>query len=173
VDFIGLAFDVFLSQSEDLTRGEISIFFSALATALYKSPSPKADSSVMVKALEVCLFLWYGMPAQHTADQLTDIQQALNALYTYTRARPPSRTLVDPLAAFVTTLSLDPSDTAGAVTAAREAAEATSLLDAKVGRAAYVNREDLREHQVPDAGAWGVNTLIEGVWSVLGQAPRE
>lgn len=93
-------------------------------------------------------------------------QLALNTLYTYTRARPPSRTLIDPLSSFILTFASSPSSPSSlitAITAAREAAEATKDLDAKAGRAAYVDQERLREEKVADAGAWGVSKLLEGV----------
>jgi dihydroxyacetone kinase len=108
-------------------------------------------------------------------------QHALNQLYRYTRARPPSRTLVDPLASFVGTLAYDPADLDKAFEAAKEAAEATQFLDAKIGRAAYVGEDRVKEAEVPEcvrrrcgmwrradegehsAGAWGVHRLLEGV----------
>lgn len=96
-------------------------------------------------------------------------QLALNTLYNYTRARPPSRTLVDPLSSFILTFSATPSDgLTHAFKAAHEAAEATRDLDAKAGRAAYVDQEKIREAAVPDAGAWGVWTLLQGIQKVIG-----
>jgi len=97
-------------------------------------------------------------------------QLALNTLYQYTRARPPSRTLVDPLSSFILTLSSassDPKTLSQAFKAAKEAAEATRDLDAKAGRAAYVDQDKIRDAAVPDAGAWGVWKLLEGVQKVL------
>lgn len=88
-------------------------------------------------------------------------------LYNYTLARPPSRTLIDPLAAFIITFASDPTDFESAFLAAREAAESTRALVATAGRAAYVDQESLREKNVPDAGAWGVLMLLEGVREVL------
>ncbi|KAI5120375.1 hypothetical protein M0805_006897 [Coniferiporia weirii] len=84
---------------------------------------------------------------------------ALGRLYTYTRARPPSRTLVNPLAAFVQ--SLASHGFAGAVKAAADAAEATKDLDAKAGRSAYVESALLKKERVPDPGAWGVKVILE------------
>lgn len=91
-------------------------------------------------------------------------------MYQYTRARPPSRTLIDPLSSFILTLSSSPSDPKtllSAFDAAKEAAEATRDLDAKAGRAAYVDQDKIREAAVPDAGAWGVWKLLEGVKETL------
>ena len=96
-------------------------------------------------------------------------QLALNNLYEYTLARPPSRTLVDPLSTFILTLALSPSSTSlrDAFKSAKEAALATVDLEAKVGRAAYVDAEALREARVPDAGAWGVWCILEAVQKEL------
>ena len=96
-------------------------------------------------------------------------QLALNNLYEYTLARPPSRTLIDPLSTFILTLSLSPSPTSlhDAFVSAKEAALATIDLEAKVGRAAYVDAESLREAKVPDAGAWGVWCILEAVQKKL------
>ncbi|BGP12610.1 hypothetical protein JCM10213v2_000527 [Rhodosporidiobolus nylandii] len=94
------------------------------------------------------------------------LELALNTLYRYTRARPPSRTLIDPLSSFILTYSADPTSPgalANAIAAAKEAAEATRDLEAKAGRAAYVNQESIKQASVPDAGAWGVWKLLEGV----------
>jgi len=85
---------------------------------------------------------------------------ALAKLYIYTRARPPSRTLVDPLSAFVKAI---PRDFKGAVAAAREVAEATRDMDAKVGRSAYVDADMLRRERIPDPGAWGVKVILESI----------
>ncbi|GAA5857116.1 hypothetical protein JCM8547_007968 [Rhodosporidiobolus lusitaniae] len=94
------------------------------------------------------------------------LELALNTLYRYTRARPPSRTLIDPLSSFILTFSSSPSSPSAlthAIAAAKEAAEATRDLEAKAGRAAYVDQEEMRKQRVPDAGAWGVWKLLEGV----------
>src|SRR6267154_6109946 len=110
-----------------------SIFFSALAQALIAS-----SASVV---------------AVH--DWSRAVSAARERLYTYTRARPPSRTLIDPLAAFVDAFSANPSDLRAAVKKAAEAAEATRDIEARVGRSAYVDAERLKQERVPDPGAWG------------------
>ena len=90
------------------------------------------------------------------------LSSALAKLYTYTRARPPSRTLVDPLAAFVEALEGSKGeDFAGAARAAADAALGTRDLEAKAGRSAYVEGDRLREERVPDPGAWGVKVVLE------------
>ncbi|KAK4058105.1 hypothetical protein OIO90_000844 [Microbotryomycetes sp. JL221] len=129
--------------------GLYSIFMSALAkgllTAADENKQDKATAEVWARALEL----------------------ALNTLYQYTRARPPSRTLVDPLAAFVITFGSDPQNFNNAFDAAKEATEATKDLEAKAGRAAYVDKDVVKDAAVPDAGAVGVLKLLEGVKSVL------
>jgi dihydroxyacetone kinase len=118
-----------------------SIYLSALAASLSSSPSTSATAEVWAHAASA----------------------ALEKLYTYTRARPPSRTLVDPLATFVSALMAAPSDISSAVKVAGEAAEKTQELEAKAGRAAYVEGERLKEERVPDPGAWGVKVILEAL----------
>ena len=121
--------------------GISSIFFSALAQALSSSPATTLTPEVWSTALT----------------------SALQRLYTYTRARPPSRTLVDPLQAFIDALASSPNDFAAAVKAAGEAAQKTSELVAKAGRSAYVEGDRLKQEKIPDPGAWGVKAILEGL----------
>lgn len=95
------------------------------------------------------------------------LELMLNSLYGYTLARPPSRTLIDPLAAFILTLAYATTSLAEAFAAAEDAARATVNLEARIGRAAYVDQEALKEQMVPDAGAWGMYKLLDGIQSVL------
>lgn len=119
-----------------------SIFFSALAQGL-ATTSPGRQGPILesgwVEALEM----------------------ALQKLYTYTKARPPSRTLIDPLAAFIKGL---PSGFEKAVVAAQHAAEATKDLDAKVGRSAYVDSKRLVEDRVTDPGGEFSPSSHSGSW---------
>ncbi|KAJ7508370.1 dihydroxyacetone kinase [Mycena galericulata] len=117
-----------------------SIFFSALAQGIQTSAAGKST---------VTPELWG-----------TALSAALGKLYTYTRARPPSRTLVDPLAAFVAAY---PEGFASAVKAAAAAAEHTKDVDAKAGRSAYVDAAVLSREKVADPGAWGVKTILEAL----------
>ena len=120
-----------------------SIFFSSLAQGLHEACSPDnnlADRAVWSNALS----------------------NALTRLYTYTHARPPSRTLVDPLDAFISTLQQDGASYQDAVQKAGEAAEATKHLAAKVGRAAYVEAEKFKG--VADPGAKGVQVVLEALF---------
>ena len=88
---------------------------------------------------------------------------ARDKLYTYTRARPPSRTLVDPLAAFIETYKDTQGNYFASVKAAAEAAEATTDVDAKAGRSAYVENARLKMERIPDPGAWGVKIILENL----------
>ncbi|KAL0065157.1 hypothetical protein AAF712_007827 [Marasmius tenuissimus] len=142
-DVTGSVIAVSQVAEEDMggTSGALySIFFSALAQGLSAaSSSGTATPQVWSDALRA----------------------ALDKLYTYTRARPPSRTLVDPLAAFVETFS--PSSLAQAVEAAASAANKTQDIEAKAGRSVYVEGDRLKEQKVPDPGAWGVKTILENL----------
>lgn len=89
------------------------------------------------------------------------LTSALAKLYTYTRARPPSRTLIDPLSAFIESLAKNSaSDFAAAVGDAGSAAEGTKYIEAKAGRSAYVEGDRLKEHKIADPGAWGVKVIL-------------
>lgn len=117
-----------------------SIFFSALAQGLQAQDREVVDHQVWANALV----------------------SALSKLYTYTLARPPSRTLVDPLAAFVESLGHG-SDFRAAVKSAVEAADATKDVEAKAGRSAYLEGERLKQQKVPDPGAWGVKIILSSL----------
>ncbi|KAI9440685.1 dihydroxyacetone kinase 1 [Lactarius indigo] len=116
-----------------------SIFFSALAQALSSSGTGVATAKDWSRA----------------------VSAAREQLYTYTRARPPSRTLVDPLAAFADAFSAGPSDLGYAVRKAADAADATRDAEARVGRSAYLEGGLLKRERVPDPGAWGVKVLLK------------
>ncbi|ORX36613.1 putative dihydroxyacetone kinase 1 [Kockovaella imperatae] len=94
-------------------------------------------------------------------------QEALSILYKYTRARPPSRTLVDPLQAFIQ--ALPELGLSKAADKAHTAADKTRELVAKAGRGAYVNQEDLKKRDVPDPGAWGVWRIVDGLRGYQGK----
>lgn len=92
------------------------------------------------------------------------LKLTLDNLYTYTRARPPSRTLVDPLSAFIRTFSLgDGQNLRDAASAASRAAEETKNLEAKAGRSAYIEGDKLKREQIPDPGAWGIKIILENI----------
>ncbi|QLG70989.1 hypothetical protein HG535_0B00260 [Zygotorulaspora mrakii] len=98
-------------------------------------------------------------------------QSALEALYKYTRARPGYRTLIDALQPFVETLNAGKGPRA-AVEAAQQGAEKTRKMDALVGRASYVAKEELRkldsEGGLPDPGAVGLAALLDGLVTAAG-----
>jgi triose/dihydroxyacetone kinase / FAD-AMP lyase (cyclizing) len=119
------------------------IFFSALAQGLQASASKSGNVTPQV---------W-----GHA------LKSALTKLYTYTHARPPSRTLVDPLSAFVETFLGSGYNFSSANKAAGDAAVATKDLEATAGRSAYVEGDRLTKEQVPDPGAWGVKTILENL----------
>ncbi|KAG0145906.1 hypothetical protein CROQUDRAFT_658166 [Cronartium quercuum f. sp. fusiforme G11] len=126
--------------------GLYSIFFNALAVGIRSNFHHTGGKSII--------------DANSWAKGL---DHALSTLYKYTRARSPSRTLIDPLTAFILTLTLTPTDFKSAVEAAKGSAEATAYLDAKAGRAAYVDRGKVKDSEVPDAGAWGVWKILEAI----------
>ena len=95
------------------------------------------------------------------------LSHALSSLCNYTNARPPSRTLMDPLFAFTETLASS-QNLRQAVQAANNATEETKNIQAKAGRAAYVAQDQLRDARVPDPGAYGVTKILEGIQSVVG-----
>ncbi|TEB29146.1 dihydroxyacetone kinase 1 [Coprinellus micaceus] len=120
-----------------------SIFFSALAQGFQSQSIP--DGSVVTPGHWVVA-----------------LSSALDKLYGYTRARRPSRTLVDPLSAFVEAAKQsEGEDLARAVALATEAAEETKNLVAKAGRSAYVSSDHLQKEHVADPGAWGVKVILE------------
>jgi len=119
-----------------------SIFFSALgqglADATKASPGGAVTSQVWTQA------------ASH----------ALETLYGYTRARPPSRTLIDPLDAFVT--SLKAGDGLGrAVERGSAATDQTAQIAAKAGRSAYIENKHLEG--ISDPGAVGVKLILQAL----------
>ncbi|KAJ6617440.1 dihydroxyacetone kinase [Mycena sp. CBHHK59/15] len=118
-----------------------SIFFSALAQGL-QAAAGKSTATAMSE-------LWGAA-----------LTTALAKLYTYTRARPPSRTLVDPLAAFVGGYA---QGFGAAVAEAAAAADGTKDVDATAGRSAYVDSAVLSRERVADPGAWGVKTILEAL----------
>lgn len=94
------------------------------------------------------------------------LSHALSNLCNYTNARPPSRTLMDPLFAFTETLAAS-QDLNKSIQAADAATEHTKTIQAKAGRAAYVGQDQLKEANVPDPGAFGVTKILEGILSVV------
>jgi dihydroxyacetone kinase len=157
-----------------------SIFLAALAAALGASSASMARGASASDSISTSASVSTSTSEEQIAVQMWAQagQTALQKLYTYTRARPPSRTLVDPLAAFLDALGSVTEEggnsdngkvdnrvkIAAAVRKAGEAAEKTRELEAKAGRAAYVEEGRLKEDGgMPDPGAWGVKVLLEGL----------
>lgn len=110
-----------IEKEGDGTSGALyNIFTNALAAGVTASATAqKSDKATAA--------VWAGA-----------FDYALDALYQYTAARRPSRTLVDPLDAFVKSFSASKgADLTSAVKEAVKAAEETKDLVAKAGRAAY------------------------------------
>ncbi|KAJ3538802.1 hypothetical protein NMY22_g5013 [Coprinellus aureogranulatus] len=122
-----------------------SIFFSALAQGFQSQPIPPGSVA-------------------SGAQWVQSLSSALDKLYSYTRARRPSRTLIDPLSAFIEAMQNSGDEGwAKAVAAAAQAAEETRDLAAKAGRSAYVASDYLQKERVADPGAWGVKTILEAL----------
>ncbi|KAG8768218.1 Dihydroxyacetone kinase 2 [Ceratobasidium sp. 428] len=131
-----------LSDSMGGTSGALySIYLSALAQGLQNTSAEPAR-----------------------AEYASAASFALDRLYTYTRARPPSRTLIDPLEAFVKSLGDESVGLERAFEAAHLAAENTKNLPARAGRAAYVEAETVKG--ICDPGAWGVRCLLQGLLNI-------
>jgi len=86
----------------------------------------------------------------------------MDRIYTYTRARRPSRTLVDPLSAFIESF-VSGENLVEAVGAAATATEQTKDVEAKAGRSAYLESESLKKEKLADPGAWGVKLILEAL----------
>ncbi|KAG8160754.1 hypothetical protein KVR01_009018 [Diaporthe batatas] len=129
------------------TSGAIyAIFLNAVSTALENFAGP-ANRPPYSRVL---------------ADALA---QGLGELCTYTSAKQGSRTIMDALIPFVKTLHQNPHDLRAAISAARTGAEGTRRMEAKLGRASYVTKEqfDSLKDGVPDPGAIGVVSVLEGI----------
>lgn len=86
-----------------------------------------------------------------------------DGLFKYTKARRGGRTMVDTLQPFCDTLS-ETLDLCKALDAAKNGCKQTRKLQAKFGRASYVDAKDLRisEGGIPDPGAVALLAILEG-----------
>jgi dihydroxyacetone kinase len=137
------------------TSGAIyAIFFNAVSNSLGKSAARAGSSQQDVT---------------HSILVAEALQQGLSELCRYTSARVGSRTIMDALIPFVETLHEKPGDLRAAVAAASAGAEKTRRMEAKLGRASYVAKEQLslEEDGIPDPGALGVVSVLEGVMAGL------
>lgn len=131
----------------------LAIFFTSLSTSVPSVPSQP----------------WHTAPSQ-----------ALSSLSAHTPAKPGDRTLVDALKPFCDHLVVGGDDGVSArsmnvaVKNARDGAESTRGMKAKLGRAAYVGdggngdasatKAGSEDGLPPDPGAWGVAAVLEGLW---------
>lgn len=147
--------------------GLYSIFMSSLAVSLKTAAAKSSEKSLSVKVL---------------ADSL---QNALESLFKYTRARTGDKTLIDALEPFIESL-LKNNDLKAARSASIRHAKGTKKLDAKFGRASYVSKDEFKnfhtkstggsggddadnlevddddESGIPDPGAIGLAALFDG-----------
>lgn len=122
--------------------GLYSIFISGLSTGIIEEcPNDKpVDAKSFAKAL----------------------QTATETLFKYTRARPGDSTMIDALQPFVDEFAKS-LDFHAAFLKAEEGADSTATLEAKFGRASYVEDTDA----IPDPGAVGLVEFLKGVDSVF------
>lgn len=86
-----------------------------------------------------------------------------DGLFKYTKARVGGRTLVDTLQPFVDKLYENP-DLDAAYDAAKAGCENTKKLQAKFGRASYVDEDQFKDEDgaIPDPGAVGLLAIMKG-----------
>ena len=89
------------------------------------------------------------------------VETANTNLRRYTPAMISSRTVMDVLIPFGATLKKEGNFEA-AVKEAQRAAESTTKMQAKLGRATYVGTKGKSELP-PDPGAWGAMVVLEGL----------
>jgi dihydroxyacetone kinase len=139
-----------IERSMGGTSGAIyAIFFNAVSASISETPSKAFSTSKINKTISQAL------------------QHGLTELCKYTSARIGHRTLMDALIPFVETYS-EACNLEQARNAASEGAEGTRVLEAKLGRASYVAKEQFnRLGGVPDPGALGVVSVITGILAGL------
>ncbi|KAI9280443.1 Dak1 domain-containing protein [Sporodiniella umbellata] len=113
-----------------------------------------------------CIFLnalANGLVQHKTADQVwvMALEDALQVLMSYTKARVGDRTLMDTLCPFVE--SLKTQGFFRSVELAKEGAESTRTMPSHLGRSSYLSSEQVMEANVPDAGAYGLAKLLSGM----------
>ncbi|KAI8334305.1 Dak1 domain-containing protein [Chlamydoabsidia padenii] len=119
-----------------------------------------------------CIFL--NALANNAKEQMNDLQtwgkagaNALVTLQTYTRARVGDRTMMDVLIPFIDTLNQQGATLSLAVEAARHGLEATRKQRAQLGRASYLDDKDVQASGIPDAGAFGLMAILDGIYSTF------
>ncbi|KAJ1725348.1 Dihydroxyacetone kinase 2 [Coemansia erecta] len=143
------------------------------AAALAQISSIVEDAMGGTSGIIYCLFL-DGLAQQLRALNIKDNSSltsqlwgkamlgALDTLYQYTSARPGHRTLIDALEPFARVLS-QTGNLNAALDAADKGAASTAQMQAKRGRAVYVQSKD----SVADAGAVGLVAVLKGVVRAL------
>lgn len=97
---------------------------------------------------------------------MTAARHALSTLMTYTKARIGDRTLMDTLCPFIDTLNDDASNTTKALEAAQKGCQNTCDMTAQLGRSSYLSNEKVLQSGIPDAGAYGLNELLHGLFTL-------
>ena len=135
-----------VEQNMDGTSGALyAIFLNSLASNLRSQ-----DSS---SPTPVTAGLW--------ADALA---KSIDSLGRYTPAQPGDRTLMDALTPFVDVLKKT-GNVKKAAAAAKEGADKTKGMKAKLGRSVYVGGTGFEE--VPDPGAYGLSLFLTGIAEAL------
>lgn len=90
------------------------------------------------------------------------LSTAVSTLSRYSPAQIRDRTLMDALLPFLETLRKEKSLNAAAA-AAKEGAVKTKDLRPGLGRTVYIGNEGAWLGKVPDPGAWGLSSFLEGL----------
>lgn len=133
---------------EDSMGGTSGGLYSIYLSALAKGVRESGDSAVSEKTFSVAC------------------KYALDALFKYTRARKGFRTLIDALQPFVEGLS-EGKSLKEAAKAATVGSDQTRKMDAVVGRASYVAKEELHKLDsdggLPDPGAFALAAILNAI----------
>jgi dihydroxyacetone kinase len=137
--------------------GILALFLSALTGNLRQAASSSSSQS---NAGKLSVEVW-----------ATAAKEALGALSRYTPAKVGDRTLMDVLIPYIDSLGKTRS-VKQATEVAQKAAEGTSKLTPKLGRATYVGGEGGggKKDLPPDPGAYAVYAILEGLSSGLGES---
>lgn len=92
-------------------------------------------------------------------------RHALSTLMTYTKARKGDRTLMDTLCPFIDTLNDNATNITEALEAAQNGCQNTCDMTAQLGRSSYLSNEKVLQSGIPDAGAYGLNELLHGLFT--------
>lgn len=108
-----------------------------------------------------CIFLTALAASLTSSDSIAGaLQEAMDQLMKYTRARTGDRTMMDCLIPFVKTL-VETGDVGKALVEAKKGVDSTANLEAKLGRSTYLDESATKG--VPDPGAYGLFILLEGM----------